>query len=86
MDNKKTNLRNQIDLIDDQISNLLIERFALVKEIGAFKRENNLPLTDKNREEEVLSKATKNAETNAEKDAILAVYKTIIKECTNLQK
>ncbi|AWR97648.1 chorismate mutase [Acidianus sulfidivorans JP7] len=47
------NLRKQIEEIDEQIIKLIISRFELVKKVGEFKRNKNLPVTDEKREEEV---------------------------------
>jgi monofunctional chorismate mutase len=51
---KLLELRNRIDEIDKDILRLLELRFQVVKEIGACKKANNLPILDANREKEVL--------------------------------
>jgi monofunctional chorismate mutase len=51
---KLLELRNRIDEIDKDILRLLELRFQVVKEIGAYKKANNLPILDVNREKEVL--------------------------------
>lgn len=51
---KLLELRNRIDEIDKDILRLLELRFQVVKEIGAYKKANNLPILDANREKEVL--------------------------------
>ncbi len=53
---KLLELRNRIDEIDKDILRLLELRFQVVKEIGAYKKLNNLPILDANREKEVLEK------------------------------
>ena len=47
-------LRKRIDEIDTDLLRLLELRFQVVKEIGLFKKENKLPILDKDREKEVL--------------------------------
>ena len=42
--------RKEIDKIDDNIIELLEQRFNLVVEIGQYKKENNLPVFDAKRE------------------------------------
>jgi chorismate mutase len=42
--NKLENLRRNIDLLDFQVLDLLAKRMDLVKEIGAFKKENNITI------------------------------------------
>ena len=50
------NYRNEINKIDDQIINLLKERMLISKKIGDFKKENNIPVLNSNRESEVLNR------------------------------
>ena len=50
-------LRARIDRIDSEIIRLYAERMETVKEIGRYKQEHNLPVTDPEREREVLRKA-----------------------------
>ena len=44
-------LRNQIDQIDKEMAVLFEKRMKIVKQIGEYKKENNLPILDKKREE-----------------------------------
>lgn len=44
------NLRLQIDAIDDQLIKLFVERMEVSQKIGAYKKENNLPIFDPGRE------------------------------------
>ncbi len=48
-------LRSKIDQIDSRLVTLLKERFLIVKAIGEYKKENNLPILDKRREAQVLA-------------------------------
>jgi len=52
-------LREKLDEIDIEILELLMERMDIVKRIGLIKKRQNLPIIDKNREEEVYDNATK---------------------------
>jgi len=47
-------LRKQIDEIDEQIINLITQRFEVVMKIGKYKKKNNLPLLDMKRWKQVL--------------------------------
>ena len=49
-------LRNQIDNIDKEMVELFEKRMAVVLNVAKYKMENNLPILNKGREEEVLSK------------------------------
>lgn len=59
-------LRSQIDAIDKELVSLLEKRFIVVKEVGEFKKVNNLPILDKEREKLVL--ASKKSLLSNEKD------------------
>ncbi|MDF1498031.1 MAG: prephenate dehydrogenase/arogenate dehydrogenase family protein [Patescibacteria group bacterium] len=53
-------LRSLIDNTDNEMINLLSKRFEYVKKIGQIKRENNLPIIDKKRENFILGKKLAN--------------------------
>lgn len=46
--------RNEINIIDKEIVQLLEKRFNVVMEIGKYKKENNIPIYDKEREKNVV--------------------------------
>lgn len=46
--------RKKIDETDSKIIELVVKRFNLVKEVAEYKKANNLPIRDLNREKEVL--------------------------------
>ena len=71
-------LRKDIDRLDKEIAELLLSRFAVVKEIGAVKKRENLPITNASREEEVIAKVRSFALDSAEKDALETTYRAII--------
>ncbi len=75
--------RKQIDEIDKDIENLLDKRLKLCKEIGDYKKENNLEVLDQNRENAILEKIDK---SNLEhKDEIKEIYKEIFNEGKKVQ-
>lgn len=49
-------LREQIDIIDESIQNLFLERMDLVKKVAAYKKENDLPIYDEEREKQIIKK------------------------------
>lgn len=55
MDDLNT-LRNAIDDIDDQLIQLLEQRFALSKTIGTLKKSTSTAVTNPKREQEILTK------------------------------
>lgn len=48
-------LRKQINEIDDEILSLYLKRMNISKQIGQYKKENNLPIYDQKREEELIN-------------------------------
>ena len=54
--------RNKIDRIDDEIARLLAERLSVVDEVAMKKKEKNLPILNSDREQEILSRLTKDQE------------------------
>lgn len=77
----KTNYRQKIDFIDQQIMSLLNERFNIVKEIGFIKTKNKEPLTDYNRELQILQKTSNYTNQQSIKD----VYDHIIRLAKDIQ-
>ena len=49
-------LRKNIDIIDKEMANLFEKRMEVAQEIALYKKEHGLPITDKNRENEVIKK------------------------------
>lgn len=57
-----TELRRQIDGIDNQLLDLLAERMRISREIGAYKKEQNMPVLQAQRYDEILQKRMSQAE------------------------
>ena len=55
MSSELEQLRKKIDETDQNLLRILAERMGLVDKIGAYKRENGLPVRDEKRRAEVLS-------------------------------
>jgi len=56
-----TELRNQIDEIDDELLVVLSKRMRISREIGKYKKEHNMPVLQTVRYDEILEKRTSNA-------------------------
>lgn len=65
-------LRDEIDILDKELVELLEKRLDIVTEVARYKIANNIPVLDSSREEEVLIKNVKRVK-NSE-------YSTVIKE------
>ena len=47
-------LRDQIDIIDDELTRLFVKRMEISAQVAAYKREHNLPIYVPAREQEIL--------------------------------
>ncbi|MBQ5746839.1 MAG: chorismate mutase [Clostridia bacterium] len=54
-------LRQRIDKIDDEILSLFLERMDISLDVAKYKRENSLPIVNKEREREILKEIKKKA-------------------------
>ena len=54
-------IRTQIDAVDDQLLELFLRRMELAEEVAAYKAEHHLPILNKQREREVLARVTERA-------------------------
>ena len=52
------NIRNEIDNIDSQIAQLFKKRMEAAKSVAEYKRENNIPVFNSEREREIVNKIT----------------------------
>lgn len=57
-----TELRSQIDRIDDQLLELLTRRMRVSRDIGQYKKEHNMPILQTQRYEELLARRADQAE------------------------
>jgi len=83
---KLTRLRDQLDLLDQQISSLLNKRMYLVDKIAKYKSQHNVPVTDANREEEVLSHVKMAVDHPFLKESIVRIYKLVMEESKTSQR
>ena len=79
-------LRKDIDRLDKEIADLLLARFEVVKEIGAVKKRDGIPVTNAGREEVVIQGVRSCATDPAAKDALERVYRAVIEASKTLEK
>ncbi len=77
-------LRMEIDRVDAELLPLLLRRMDLVKEVGIYKKTNNLPILDTSREAEVLEKVCDPAPPEYKK-YVKETYKKIMEVSKNFQ-
>jgi chorismate mutase len=80
-------LRRRVDEIDVQILKAVKERVAICRKIGEQKKQQDLPIRDQIREQEVFSKVKDIAvEFKLEPTRIEALYREIVNMCSDIQK
>lgn len=70
--------RKEIEKMDSKIFELLQKRFLIVEKIGKIKKENNIKIIDRKREEKIIEKAINSS--NLSPEFIKKVYRLIFKE------
>ena len=79
--------RDKIDLVDREIVNLLTERFEIARDIAELKKNIDIDVFDKKREEEIFAKLKDWAkELNLDEDFLRKIFELIIKESRKIQK
>ena len=78
-------LRQAIDEIDEKILDLINQRLSVAKQIGEFKKQTSVQITDSGREEEILNRllAKNNGPVGA--DGLRNIFEAIIAEGRNVQ-
>jgi len=86
MKNDLDKLRKEIDKLDDELLHIFAKRIEIVKKIGTLKNNNNLPLVDKKRKNELLELITKKAESlGLSKEFIKSLYSLIHDHAVKIQ-
>ena len=86
--NKKVikELRNSIDKVDDQIFDLILKRFDYVEKIGNIKKEMNIPVDDKAREEIIIKRLSEKLNTKINYKEIKKIIDPIISISKDIQR
>ncbi len=80
-------LREKIDIIDDKIINLLVERFKIIEDVSELKKNNNIEVIQESRISEIIEKAKNKALKNKIDPAIFQkIYLNIIESACDLEK
>ncbi len=77
--------RKKLDTIDDEITELLLERLKIVKKIGEEKKKQNIAVLDKGREEAIKERLASFCDDDNEKNYILNIYENIMSESKSVQ-
>jgi len=79
-------LRNSIDKVDDQIFDLILKRFDYVEKIGNIKKEMNMPVDDKAREEIIIERLSEKLSTKINYKEIKKIIDPIISISKDIQR
>ena len=79
-------IRKRIDQIDKKLVELIEERLEIVKEVALYKKENNMKIFDRKREEEVVYKNLSNVKNEELKHYIEIILKDIMDSSKEYQK
>lgn len=80
--------REEIDNIDRELIELIARRLSIAKDIAKIKKDQDIPIQNKEREEEVIQKAVENMKDKGydEKEFMKELYNLIMKKSRELQK
>lgn len=84
--NKMEEIRAEIDALDEDIASLILKRMDLVAEVAKHKRELDLPIMNKEREEEVIKKALAKIEDADKARYLKHIYETLLTESKRYQE
>lgn len=83
---KLKEFRKCIDEIDNNIISLILKRNKIVKKIGEYKKQNDINITDKEREKEVIKNIDKLAKHKNDKDLLKKIYSKLISHSKKEQR
>ena len=86
MDNRITEIRKEIDRLDDELLGLLIKRLKLGKEIAEVKREIGKAVADEEREKKIFQRLIKNAGSKMDEKDIIEIFSKILGISRKTQK
>lgn len=80
-------IRKELNIYDNIIKNMITLRMALIPIVAKIKKENNLPLFQEKREEEIYKNIEKFSEENGvNPELIKNIYKLIISNALEIEK
>ena len=77
-------IRKEINSIDEQLVKLFVQRMDCAKAVAEYKKENNIPILNEDREREILDRVS--AEGGEYGDYIRAMFAEIMKQSRSLQQ
>lgn len=85
MENDLSILREQIDSVDKRIIECMKERMEIVRQIGEYKKERNMAVLDRSREDAKLMKLAQEADEVLSEEEIVELFEKIMEISRNRQ-
>ena len=79
------NYRKVIDDLDNKIMSLLVDRLQVAKDVGLYKKQNNIPVFDKKREQKIFEKIDSKFEKEEDKLFVKTIYTKLLVETKKSQ-
>jgi chorismate mutase/prephenate dehydratase len=79
-------LRRAIDEIDDKILELINQRLSLAKQVGDFKKQSGIQITDSGREKEIMNRLLEKNNGPVGDNGLRNIFDAIIAEGRNVQR
>jgi len=79
-------LRRAIDAIDEKIMELINQRLSLAKQVGDFKKQGGIQITDSNREKEIMKRLLEKNYGPVRDNGLGNIFGAIIAEGRNVQR
>ena len=86
MDKRILALREKIDTLDEEIIQLLKKRMRISREVGKLKEKLDIPVEDKNRENEIIDRLTQKAGRNLSEEQLIRIFTAVFKSSKQVQK
>lgn len=77
--------RDRIDALDDQIVPLLVQRFAVIREVAALKSREGIPAVLEDRVRQVIDRAARTAGA-PDADLVRELYTLLVTICCDLEE
>jgi chorismate mutase/prephenate dehydratase len=78
-------LRQAIDEIDEKIMELINQRLSLAKQVGDFKKQGGIQITDSDREKEIMNRLLEKNNGPMSGNGLRNIFGAIIAEGRNVQ-
>ena len=80
-------IRKNLNKIDQKLVELIAKRQSYMPAVGKYKQENNLPITQTKREQEIFDSLKRLAkQKNVNPELIQKIFKLIIADAKNIQR